>query len=58
MSIGSCFRLVFDQLGIYEEFNKIGKPNHKMEVYNGDLDPLFTLDFQARESMYVRLFSL
>ncbi|KAF9293584.1 hypothetical protein BGZ74_011640 [Mortierella antarctica] len=36
---------------LYEEFNKIGKPNHKMEVYNGDLDPLFTLDFQARESI-------
>lgn len=45
MSIGSCFRLVFEQLGTYEDFNKIGKPNHKMEVYNDDLDPIVHIGF-------------
>lgn len=51
MSLGSCFKQLFQQLEIYEEFKKIGKPNHTMELYNTELKPIFVLDYTAREKM-------
>lgn len=51
MSLGSCFKQLFQQLEIYEEFEKIGKPSHNMELYNTELKRVFVIDYTAREKM-------
>lgn len=51
MSLGSCFKQLFQQLEIYEEFEKIGKPNHTMELFNSEMKSMFVLDSTARETM-------
>jgi hypothetical protein len=42
---------LFQQLGIYEEFQAIGKPNVQTNFYREDLEPYFTLnhDYRAKE---------
>ncbi|KAG0346439.1 hypothetical protein BG005_000740 [Podila minutissima] len=51
MSLGSCFKQLFQQLEIYEEFEKIGKPNHTMELFNSEMKSMFVLDSTARETI-------
>ncbi|KAF9428634.1 hypothetical protein BGZ94_001657 [Podila epigama] len=48
MSLGACFAQLFQQIGILEEFEKIGKPAELMEVFDEDLNPVFSMDFACR----------
>ena len=49
MSMGACFAQLFKQIGIFDEFVKLGKPNRLMELFDEDLNPLFNLDFADRD---------
>ncbi|KAF8951052.1 hypothetical protein BGZ52_000564 [Haplosporangium bisporale] len=51
MSLGGNVAGFFEQLGIYEEFTKLGKPSNTMQLYKEDLTPNFTLDFSARKAL-------
>lgn len=51
MSMGACFSNLFKQIGIFDEFVKLGKPNRLMELFDEDLNPLFQLDFKDRDTM-------
>lgn len=57
MSMGASLRPLFIQLGIYEEFCTLGKPNIGMGLYDQDCERLFSMDFKSRETMYVFLVS-
>lgn len=50
MSLGCNVAGFFEQLGIYEEFTKLGKPSNTMQLYKEDLTPNFTLDFSDRKT--------
>ncbi|KAF8983516.1 hypothetical protein BGZ52_000838 [Haplosporangium bisporale] len=49
MSMGACFAQLFKQIGIFDEFVKLGKPNRLMELFDEDLNPLFNVDFADRD---------
>lgn len=51
MSMGACFAQLFKQIGIFDEFVKLGKPNRLMELFDEDLNPLFNLDFADRDTV-------
>lgn len=51
MSMGACFSNLFKQIGIFDEFVKLGKPNQLMELFDENLNPLFNLDFKDRDIM-------
>ncbi|KAG0330713.1 hypothetical protein BG000_011559 [Podila horticola] len=51
MSMGACFSNLFKQIGIFDEFVKLGKPNRLMELFDEDLNPLFELDFKDRDTI-------
>lgn len=53
MSMGASLRPLFIQLGIYEEFCALGKPNIGMGLYDQNCEHLFSMDFMERETMYV-----
>lgn len=49
MSLGSSVGTLFKQIGIYEDFEKIGKPNVAARFYNEERKPLFSMSFAERE---------
>lgn len=51
ISIGCCFAQLFKQIGIYDEFVKLGKPHRKMELFNTDLEPILDMDSTERETL-------
>ncbi|KAF9409844.1 hypothetical protein BGZ94_001837 [Podila epigama] len=51
MSMGANLTPLFKQIGIYEEFIALGKPNIGMGVYNDSGKRLFTMDYLKRESI-------
>ncbi|KAG0035784.1 hypothetical protein BGZ82_005122, partial [Podila clonocystis] len=51
MSMGANLRPLFIQLGIYEEFCALGKPNIGMELYDQNCKHLFSMDFKQRETI-------
>ncbi|KAG0029723.1 hypothetical protein BGZ82_007784 [Podila clonocystis] len=51
MSMGACFSNLFKQIGIFDEFVKLGKPNRLMELFDENLKPLFELDFKDRDTI-------
>lgn len=48
MSLDSSVSTLFEQLGLLEEFIKIGKPNIGLEVFNDERKPAFVMDFSKR----------
>lgn len=48
MSLGSSVSTLFEQLGMLEEFKKIGKPNVGLEVFSEDRKSAFLMDFSKR----------
>ncbi|KAF9309488.1 hypothetical protein BG003_009703 [Podila horticola] len=48
VSLGSTFGCILEQIGILEEFQKIGKPNVDAHFFTEQLEPLFTMDFAER----------
>lgn len=53
--MGSTFRCLFEQLGILEDLEQIGKLNIGLEFLNQDLSTAFNLDTSLREEMYASL---
>ncbi|KAF9320554.1 hypothetical protein BG003_005737 [Podila horticola] len=51
MSMGANLRPLFIQLGIYEEFCAMGKPNIAMGLYDQNCEHLFSMDFIQRETI-------
>ncbi|KAG0029273.1 hypothetical protein BGZ81_003980 [Podila clonocystis] len=51
LALGANLRPLFEQLEIYEEFKKIGKPGIQLQVFSNDLKPQFVMDFTERESL-------
>ncbi|KAF9395082.1 hypothetical protein CPC16_009342 [Podila verticillata] len=51
MSMGASLRPLFIQLGIYEEFCTLGKPNIGMDLFDQDCERLFSMDFKSRETI-------
>ncbi|KAG0325450.1 hypothetical protein BG004_003212 [Podila humilis] len=49
MSMGANLAPLFKQLGLYEEFLTIGKPNIGMDLFNEQAELLFSMDFRDRE---------
>lgn len=56
--MGSNVKQLFEQLGIYEEFQAIGKLGVHVKLLNEDLTTQILVDFTERQKMYVepRLF--
>lgn len=52
LALGANLRPLFEQIGVYEEFKKIGKPGIQLQVFSDDLKPQFVMDFTERESLY------
>ncbi|KAG0039933.1 hypothetical protein BGZ82_006046 [Podila clonocystis] len=48
MSLGSSVTQLFEQIGILEEFKKIGKPNISLEAFTPDRESAFLIDFSRR----------
>ncbi|KAF9333061.1 hypothetical protein BG006_004049 [Podila minutissima] len=51
MSMGANLRPLFIQLGIYEEFCALGKPNIGMGLYDQNCEHLFSMNFMERETI-------
>ncbi|KFH66160.1 hypothetical protein MVEG_08261 [Podila verticillata NRRL 6337] len=51
LSLGSTFRCLFEQLGILDDLEQIGKLNIGLEFLNQDLSTAFNLDTSLREEM-------
>ncbi|KAG0342032.1 hypothetical protein BG000_007225 [Podila horticola] len=51
LALGANLRPLFEQLGIYEEFKKIGKPGIQLQVFSDALKPQFVMDFTERERL-------
>ncbi|KAG0029724.1 hypothetical protein BGZ82_007785 [Podila clonocystis] len=48
VSLGSTLGGLFEQIGIFEEFQNIGKPNVEAHFFTEQLKPLITMDFAER----------
>lgn len=46
-----CVSLVFQQLGIQEEFERMGKPTITAQFFNENHKPLLTLDFSDKKDL-------
>lgn len=50
--MGSTVKPLFSQLGIYEEFQAIGKMGVNVKLLNEDLTTQILVDFAERQKMY------
>lgn len=53
MSLGLTVSSLFQQLGILEEFQSLGKPFCNMDIFNENLAQSARLDLSYREALYV-----
>lgn len=44
VALGTAIAPLFQQLGIYDEFKKLGKPYTQLELFNEDLTPELVQD--------------
>ncbi|KFH66062.1 hypothetical protein MVEG_08163 [Podila verticillata NRRL 6337] len=51
LTMGSNVKPLFEQLGIYKEFQAIGKQGDHVKLLNEDLTPYIVVDFTARQKM-------
>lgn len=49
---GNCANLL-KQLGVYDEFRKMGKPWIAVDAYTEDLQLDIVMNYKEREAMYV-----
>lgn len=47
------FPAIFEQMGIYEEFQKIGKPVTSVATFNNEIKPRVFQDWTERIELYV-----
>jgi hypothetical protein len=51
ISLGATMHPLFRQLGIWDEFQALGKPSNVVHIFKEDLKPNFTMDWWERASM-------
>lgn len=51
VSLGTGVAALFKQMGIFDDFVKIGKPHTRLQIFDENLEPKFSMDYDSLEGM-------